>query len=376
MNIQSFLFSVIVVSGFSACNGIENNDSENAMEFTADEEELIKHKKYSSVSVSNGNYWQKMMMHEVRDNKGTILFWQPLPSDWKFNSHPADGVTIRGPHGIKVTDYPLQSYMHDYSGMFGQSSMPNRAMPHIDELIQQDVIPSAASIGLRYIKNYELPEVSKMDKWYSDQLYSITPLTKYIKVFGIDWQDNNGNEVFSVLHVSSSKGQYSEVWSYRVSLLEAEPSVFKLARKQYVFSLANMRYNLEPIMAYNQAEAQRIGQSWDAFNKRMAANQAAFEASQRAHINRTNAINDAIMSNWRSSNAASDKNQEQFIDYVYENQNVVNEETGKAYKVQQGYNQYWMNNDGEYIGTPSNTYNPNLDENLNEQNWQKLNQVK
>ncbi|MEZ5054280.1 MAG: hypothetical protein R2807_05875 [Chitinophagales bacterium] len=158
-------------------------------------------------------------------------------------------------------------------------------------------------------------------------------------------------------------------------MLEADADVFEKAKKQFVFALENMRYNLEPIMAYNKEEAQRIGKSWKEFNARMAANQAAFEAHQIAHVNKSNAINDAIMSNWKQSNAASDKRQEQFVDYIYENEKVQNTETGQTYKVQQGYNQYWMNNNGEYIGTKSNTYNPNLDENMNEQKWQELKKV-
>lgn len=375
MNTRVILFSAIISAGMSACGGSENDTSANSEETIAITEENGSSGNANGERNSKGNYWQKMVMLDVRDNNGTIQYWQPLPANWKFHTHSSDGVSLTGPNGIKVTDFPLQSFMVDYTGNGMYSGMQMRAMPSIDDLIQQDLIPSASQRGLQYVRHYELPDVSRMNQWYADQLYSVGPTTKFNKAYGIDWKDAAGRDVFAILHVSSTKGQYSEMWNYRASLLEADPSAFAIAKKQYIFSLANMRYNLEPIMAYNQAEAQRIGQSWAAFNRRMAANQAAFEASQRAHINKTNAINDAIMSNWRSSNAASDKNQEQFIDYVYENQNVVNEETGQKYKVQQGYNQYWMNNDGEYIGTPSNTYNPNLDDNLNEQNWQRLKQT-
>lgn len=375
MNTRVILFSAIISAGMSACGGSENDTSANSEEFIATAEENESSDNANGERNSKGNYWQKMVMLDVRDNNGTIQYWQPLPANWKFHTHSSDGVSLTGPNGIKVTDFPLQSFMVDYTGNGMYSGMQMRAMPSIDDLIQQDLIPSASQRGLQYVRHYELPDVSRMNQWYADQLYSVGPTTKFNKAYGIDWKDAAGRDVFAILHVSSTKGQYSEMWNYRASLLEADPSAFAIAKKQYIFSLANMRYNLEPIMAYNQAEAQRIGQSWAAFNRRMAANQAAFEASQRAHINKTNAINDAIMSKWRSSNAASDKNQEQFIDYVYENQNVVNEETGQKYKVQQGYNQYWMNNDGEYIGTPSNTYNPNLDDNLNEQNWQRLKQT-
>lgn len=108
----------------------------------------------------------------------------------------------------------------------------------------------------------------------------------------------------------------------------------------------------------------------------MAQNQANFEASQRAHVNRTNAINDAIMSGWQQRNAASDKQQEQFLDVINERTNVVDASTGQKYKVSSGSNQYWMNSNGEYIGTQHHDYNPNLDDNMNNQKWQELQEVK
>jgi hypothetical protein len=35
-----------------------------------------------------------------------------------------------------------------------------------------------------------------------------------------------------------------------------------------------------------------------------------------------------------------------------------------------------MNSDGEYIGSDLQGYNPNRDENLNEQRWQELQEVR
>jgi len=166
------------------------------------------------------------------------------------------------------------------------------------------------------------------------------------------------------------------MWSYWCTSLQAEPKHFDLAKKQFLFALANAHYPLEPIMEYNRMEAEKAGKSWAAHNQRMAQNQANFEASQRAHVNKTNAINDAIMSGWRERNAASDKAHGQFIDAITERTNVVDPNTGQRYKVSSGYNQYWMNNDGEYISTQQHDYNPNLDENMNNQKWQQLKEVK
>jgi hypothetical protein len=104
----------------------------------------------------------------------------------------------------------------------------------------------------------------------------------------------------------------------------------------------------------------------------MAKNQAAFEASQREHVNRSNAINDTIMKGWRERNAANDIAHERFIDTINEKSNVVDPSTGQRFKVASGSNHYWMNSDGKYISTDKAAYDPNSDEAFNRQNWQKL----
>ena len=87
-------------------------------------------------------------------------------------------------------------------------------------------------------------------------------------------------------------------------------------------------------------------------------------------------MNDAIMSGWRERNASSDRQQANTIDGIYERTNVQDPTTGQQYKVQAGANQYWMNNNGEYISTQLHDYNPNLDDNINQQKWQQLREVK
>ncbi|MFZ1453906.1 MAG: hypothetical protein WAT20_14465, partial [Ferruginibacter sp.] len=237
-------------------------------------------------------------------------------------------------------------------------------------------VPWAQNNGMQLVKFYEIPEISRMDKWYSDQLYKAMPSRSEVVAIGIDWTNNDGNPYFMLLHLNISTSDAMQQWYYRVSGLEAEPNYFENAKKQYIFALSNTRYNLEPIMTYNQQEAQRVGQSWAAHNQRMAQNQANFEAQQRAFVNKSNAVNDAIMSGWRERNASSDRNQENYIDGIYERSNVQNTETGQQYKVQAGANQYWMNSNGEYISTKLNDYNPNLDDNMNAQKWQQLKEVK
>lgn len=352
-----------------SCNNSESEKSTNSSSENTDKASGNR----TSAPGSNG-YWQKMVMHELKDAKGVVAATMPLPASWKLN---VNGASMAGPNGIRVTDFPSYTFMMNYDPglQYAYSQTKMREMPGIVRLIQEDFVPSAAKKGLQYVRHYEIPEISKIDRWYSDQLYKAMPAEYDVRAYGSEWKDDKGKLSFLLIRVNTSTSSQLQTWYYRSSMLEAEPAAYELAKKQYVFSQANMRYNIEPIMEYNKQEMQRVGQNWAAFNKKMAANQAAFEASQIAHINKSNAVNDAIMSGWKARNTAGDKNQEQFIDNIYENEKVQNTETGKVYKVQQGANQYWMNNDGEYIGTRLQDYNPNFDENMNQQKWQELKKV-
>lgn len=329
---------------------------------------------------SNG-FWQRLVMNELRDQNGVISAVMPMPASWKFTRAGRQGdPSITGPNGIKVTDYPAKNFMINYNPSLQQSynmaGQRMRAFPGVEQLVQQDFVPGAQQQGYQLVKYYEIPEVSKMDKWYSDQLFKAMPSRSDVVAIGTDWKNAEGKSYFMLIHLNVSTSNAMQTWWYMASGLEAEQEYFDAARRQLIFSLANMRYNLEPIAKYNQQEAQRVGQSWAAFNQRMAQNQAAFEASQRAFVNKSNAINDAIMNGWRERNAASDKQQERTVDAIYERTNVQDAETGERYKVTAGANQYWMNNNGEYISTQMNSYDPNLDDNMNEQRWKQLQEIK
>ncbi|HMI77883.1 MAG TPA: hypothetical protein VK484_03775, partial [Ferruginibacter sp.] len=323
-------------------------------------------------------FWEKLIMVELKDQNGMIAAIMPFPSSWQMGQL-GNGPSITGPNGITITDFPSRMFMDNYNAAlqqaYAQGGQQMRGMPGVEQLIQQDLVPWAQGQGIQFVNFYEIPEISGMDKWYSDQLYKALPSRSDVAAFGIDWKKDDGTPYFMILHLNVSTSDAMQNWYYRTSGLEANPDYFETAKKQYIFALANTRYNLEPIMTYNQQEAQRVGKSWAAHNQRMAQNQANFEASQRAFINKSNAINDAIMSGWRERNASGDKQQEQTIDGIYERTNVQ-DATGKQYKVAAGANQYWMNSNGEYISTKLNDYDPNLDKNMNEQRWQQLKEIK
>ncbi len=379
-------FITLLVFLFVSCN-LKNSDKKQGTNpaetdtISSENGESIGQTSGSSDKVGTNGFWEKLVMHEIRNSDGVVAATIPFPSSWKLMAANSNGgPSITGPNGINITDFPLQSFMYNYNRnlqeAYSRGGQQMREMPGVEQLIQQDIIPWAQNKGMQYVKYYEIPEISKMDFWYSEQLFKAMPSRPDVAAFGTEWKTSEGNPYFLLLHINVSTSQAMQNWYYTASGLEADPAHFEAAKKQYIFSLANMRYNLQPIMTYNQQEAQRVGQSWAQHNQRMAQNQANFEASQRAFVNKSSAINDAIMSGWRDRNAASDKQQEQTIDNIYERSNVQDPGTGQKYKVAAGSNQYWMNSNGEYIGTQQSTYDPNLDNNMNEQRWRELKEIK
>lgn len=358
----------------TSTENINSNENSTSVENSTDSQEQI-----AATETSPDEFWEKLVVTEFKDKNGIVTATIPLPSSWKIMERNSNGgPTITGDHGVKVTDFPWQSFMYNYNPAIQQAyaGQQMREMPGVEQLIQQDLVPWANQQGLKFVKYYEIPEISQIDKWYSDQLYKAMPSRSEVAAFGTEWKTSDGSPYLMILHLNVSTSDAMQGWYYMCNALEAEPAHFETAKKQLIFALSNTRYNLEPIAAFNQSEAQKAGQSWAAHNQRMAQNQANFEASQRAHVNRSNAINDAIMSGWRERNAASDRNQEQFIDVINERDNVVDPNTGQKYKVAAGSNQYWMNSNGEYIGSNLQDYNPNLDKNMDQQRWQQLKKVK
>lgn len=378
---RTMFIATLAVCTICSCNNSTGSANNNSADSTlANTNGTITGNTANSRAAQGNGYWQQLEMRQFKDAQGNLVAEAPYPSDWKMQAMRQQGEpSIVGPNGLKVIEYTLKNYMYtndpQLQSVYYQSGQQLRAFPGVDQVVEQDIKPRGEQQGLKFIRHYEVPEVTKIDKWYYDQLYKAVPSRSDMVAIGTDWETADGSPYFLLVHINLSETQNMQNWGFYSAGVQADKAYFERAKKQYIFSLANTRYALEPIMAYNEMEAQKAGQSWAAFNQRMAQNQANFEAQQRAHVNRSEAINNTIMSGWRERNASSDKQQEQFVDAIREETKVQNTQTGQNYKVASHHNQYWMNADGEYIGTNLNNYNPNLDENMNNVKWQELQKV-
>jgi hypothetical protein len=158
---------------------------------------------------------------------------------------------------------------------------------------------------------------------------------------------------------------------YYMNALSAPPAVYEQAKKHFLYGLANQKIDPQYLAYYNQQQQQKSQASWNAHRQRMAGRQAAFDSWNRTQQT-MNEINDINMQGWRNRNQISDRMQERSVDGIWEREAVTNPYSGQQGKVQSGYNNYYMNQYGEYIGTNDEFYRPNQDPNVNHQEWRKV----
>lgn len=323
---------------------------------------------------------EELVMFKTRSPKYKMLMSEmPIPESWKpVTQKRNDKVFMTGPYHLKVTSFQGGSYLWTndqyMQQMYAQSgqSQSLRPMPSIDELIKQDFEPVAAKEGLKLVKKYSVPEIAAYDKWYKSQLFQSVPTMDQFWAIGTEWEDAEGNPSFVLIHLISTQSNGLLTWYYYCHGLEADKSYFQKAIDHLIHGLKNTKFNPQYLQAYNEEEARKAGQSWAAHRQRMAQNQRNFEATQKAYRDNSNAISDMMMEGWKTRNEITDRGQENYINSIRDENTMIDPSTGKAYQVESGYNQYWINSDGEYISTDDYNYNPNLDPTMNNDEWQQM----
>ena len=113
----------------------------------------------------------------------------------------------------------------------------------------------------------------------------------------------------------------------------------------------------------------QIAQKSNADHQARMAGIKAIGDQGTANHNARMAAMDQNMASWRANQAAGDRSHNQFIDNIHGNTTVTDPNTRNTYKVEAGSDQYWINNQGEYIKSDNSLYNPNMDNSINNQTW-------
>ncbi len=338
----------------------ESNYGENSFNSQAENQQPMKTMKTSRPAEGSDKIEMKKI---VNPQTGKVAGYMPLPTTWNI----IDGA-ISGPNGIVAKEYAMKVF----------DSAQRRPMS-AQQILRQELAPSIQKAGGKIQNTFPIPGIMKYDENYSNQLYGANQTQRSFDVIGVDLIDQNGKPNFIIIRQIAYSYGYGGTWGYMTHTLECQPSEYESARDAYIYGLVNAQNNPDQIADYNRNEAMKSEQSWAAHNTKMRNNQAAFDARNRAYTTSSNAaldasmerwrtnneISDMSMNTWKSTNASSDRMQDMTVNGIHEWENVYNTNDNSTYKVDAGYDRYFMNGQGEYFGTNDQFYQPGQDVNLN-----------
>ena len=320
---------------------------------------------------------EQVVMYTVKDpNTGMVSQQIPYPASWKVSeATQGNSPAITGPGGVKV--YYWGGEMFTYSNdpytqqSYQMAGMPMRQPVAIDTYVQQDVAQVMGKKGMRLVKQYPLPQVAASNQAYQSQLYSTEPTRDHYSSMGTEWTDAKGELTFMVVNMRVSQSQSLVFWNTNMQLVSAEKGAMAGAQAALINSIVNTRYNPQQIAAYNANEQRKHSQSQTQFNAQQQENRRHFDQRQQIHRETQDYVNKASTDAYNYRQEVNDGLQHSFNNYINDENTVRDNSTGERYQVQTGANQYWMNNNNEYIQSNDALYNPNQDQNVWDQQWKE-----
>lgn len=308
--------------------------------------------------------------NNIDSRNGIVMSRTPLPSTWQ--KQKTGDYSYIGPDGIKVYVERVSMFMFSNDQQTNyvnqQSGIPTQFPKSVDQVINESFMDYANKINRKLVKKYPIPQLAAWDRRFDDQLYKSMPSQKTFSVVGLEWRDPDGTSFLTVLHHFVSYDNYGGYWGIIYTVLEASENAFEKAKRQYLNGLLNQQTNPQWVQVRNQNEMQ-IAQQSNAVHQTTMAGIKAAGAQGTANHNARMAAMDKNMDNWRANQASGDRAHSQVIDNIHGNTTIRDPNTGSTYKVEAGADQYWINNQGEYIKSDNSLYNPNLDNGINNQTW-------
>lgn len=328
--------------------------------------------------------------HLIKDKDGTPSFDTLVPTSWQIKQDKKGENYTVGPDNLLIKTIKTGTFSYnkdpEMRRMAEQAGIDSgRALPKIHQLIQEDLTPVFAAKGYKVVDFIEMPEQAKPIQEFMNQLvdfYTIdnSKYDKTVRFYGINLSNSQGKPAFASILLSVMENSGLQIWQYASTLLEVDAQTFDKAREQLLYSTANSKArpeniekNNQMIMANNQRDMAAIQQSNANFQAKEAARWRQFNEHQRAHSERVNNFYDNSMTNFRERMDAMDANQRSFINTIREEQDMLNPHTGESMKVEAGHENYWYNPyNNQVMPSDSSTYDPNLDPNVNQHDWQLL----
>ena len=174
-------------------------------------------------------------------------------------------------------------------------------------------------------------------------------------------------------------GQAGSNWWVSLTNVEAPSQYFSEAKERYLFAIANWQPDQQtaPAHATNLQRMEResremLRSNASAFNEKMRRNEAAFQERQRTHVSTYDDISDRSMETYWDRANAQERLRTKESNMMHEEHTAANPWGGESFQIQSGYQDYYMNLQGEVIGSNDVNFQPNTHRDFNHTQWRKV----
>lgn len=336
---------------------------------------------YLSNSTRQGNVNRSPLeMKAIRDPKtGRITSYFPLPSDWKLVTTAAGDEGMDGPDGISVHFTSPESYFFNVDPYLAQMGGKVVANPvPLASIFRDRVAPQIQKQGGQLINQYSLEETARSSHKKLQSALSRSRLQFY-GIHASEWKHPDGTQSLILISQGIMHAQAGSNWWVSFTEVEAPSQSFSEAKDRYLFAIANWQPDQQTAQAHAanlgrmEAESQeRLRRNAVAFNDKMRRNEAAFQERQRSHKSTYDAINSSSMESYRDRSNSQDQLRNMENNMIHEEQSAANPWGGESFQVQAGYQDYYMNLQGEVIGSNDVNFQPNTHRDFNHTQWRKV----
>lgn len=338
----------------------------------------------SNLSSQQNNRNNQIEMKPIVDSRtGRVNCYYPLPADWKLTNTNNGTQGFEGPNGIRVYSMPTESYVFNVDQYTANHLQKPVAKPvPINTIFQDRLKPAIQQQGGKLLKQYKLEEISNRSRQLLQQSLNRSTVQSYEMIIS-EWQQPNGGKSMIILSEGVMYSQGMGSWWVSVTELEAPATYFEQAKEAYLYALGNWQVDENTARAHmvnlnrmDQEHNSRMEQSRIAHNEKMRQNERAFQEQQRYYRSTQEDISDISMRGYWSRSDRQDRMRTNEINAIHEESTMNNPWNNQNIQVNAGYKNYYMNANGDVIGSNDLNFNPNMHKDYRHNQWKKMSLVR
>ncbi len=329
---------------------------------------------------NTGSDGKTLEMKPVRDSKtGRVVSYLPLPKDWKMGTMPSGIQGIEGPSSIRVSSLPTELYYFNVDSYTAQMAGMQVANPvSLEVIFKENIVPHIQQQGGKLLKRYSLDKTAQRSKELMQSALNRSSVQQY-NMLASEWQQPDGSKSLILITQMIMHSQGASTWSFGMTELEAPGQYFEDAVATYLFAQANWEVDYNTAMAHaaelnrmDKAAEQRMADSRAAHQKRMRSDEEAFQNTQKIHRSTSDEISDMSMRSYWSRSDMESRMHSKEMNMIREEYTLTNPWSNKSLQVNSGYQNYFINANGDIIGSNDVNFDPNVHKNYNHTQWKPM----